>query len=289
MLEELLRASDRRFADISGRLDSLAATLAAVSRRRDPLPPVLGAPCRTDTECSELQEDAECGADGRCRCGEGLQEVVAGRCLPYPRLSEPCRRDADCLGAVADSACTDGVCACRRGLLTDAGACRRARLSEVCTVSEDCDSRRAMCDGGHRCSCRPNYWNDGNITCRAYPRLDESCNSTAQCHYRTSNAACVNGVCTCAEGFWKEFNNEVKTADGVVRGSYSYVDSYGIPQKVSYVSDALGFRVAGTNLPVGPSAVLAGPAPVADTPEVAAAKSAHFAAHAEALARAAEH
>ncbi|XP_043234106.1 cuticle protein 7-like [Amphibalanus amphitrite] len=73
--------------------------------------------------------------------------------------------------------------------------------------------------------------------------------------------------------------NEVKTADGVVRGSYSYVDSYGIPQKVSYVSDALGFRVAGTNLPVGPSAVLAGPAPVADTPEVAAAKSAHFAAH----------
>ncbi|XP_037085674.1 cuticle protein 7-like [Pollicipes pollicipes] len=79
--------------------------------------------------------------------------------------------------------------------------------------------------------------------------------------------------------------NEVKTADGVVRGSYSYVDAYGLPQKVDYVSDALGFRVAGTNLPVGP----AGPGHVADTPEVAAAKSAHFAAHAEALARAAVH
>ncbi|KAF0312980.1 Cuticle protein 6 [Amphibalanus amphitrite] len=44
--------------------------------------------------------------------------------------------------------------------------------------------------------------------------------------------------------------NEVKTADGVVRGSYSYVDSYGIPQKVSYVADALGFRTVATNLPV---------------------------------------
>lgn len=87
--------------------------------------------------------------------------------------------------------------------------------------------------------------------------------------------------------------NEVKTADGVVRGSYSYVDAHGVAQKVSYVSDALGFRVAGTNLPVGPAAgpgpALVGPAPVADTPEVAAAKSAHFAAHAEALARAAAH
>ena len=43
---------------------------------------------------------------------------------------------------------------------------------------------------------------------------------------------------------------ELKTADGVVRGSYSYVDSYGIPQKVSYVADALGFRTVGTNIPV---------------------------------------
>ncbi|XP_037091372.1 cuticle protein 7-like [Pollicipes pollicipes] len=47
---------------------------------------------------------------------------------------------------------------------------------------------------------------------------------------------------------------EVKTADGVVRGSYSYVDAYGQPQHVKYVSDALGFRVQATNLPVGPAA-----------------------------------
>jgi len=43
---------------------------------------------------------------------------------------------------------------------------------------------------------------------------------------------------------------EIKTADGVVRGSYSYVDSDGIVQTVNYIADALGFRVGATNLPV---------------------------------------
>ena len=48
--------------------------------------------------------------------------------------------------------------------------------------------------------------------------------------------------------------SEVKTADGVVRGSYSYVDANGIIQTTNYISDALGFRVAATNLPVAPVA-----------------------------------
>merc|ERR1712186_295881 len=43
---------------------------------------------------------------------------------------------------------------------------------------------------------------------------------------------------------------EVKTADGVIRGAYSYVDSDGIVQSVNYIADALGFRVGATNLPV---------------------------------------
>merc|ERR1711884_379788 len=46
---------------------------------------------------------------------------------------------------------------------------------------------------------------------------------------------------------------ELKTADGVTRGSYSYVDANGIIQTVNYLSDALGFKVAATNLPVGPA------------------------------------
>merc|ERR1711990_736210 len=43
---------------------------------------------------------------------------------------------------------------------------------------------------------------------------------------------------------------EVKTADGVTRGGYSYIDANGIVQTVNYISDAMGFRVAATNLPV---------------------------------------
>merc|ERR1712227_900094 len=47
---------------------------------------------------------------------------------------------------------------------------------------------------------------------------------------------------------------ELKTADGVTRGSYSHVDANGIVQTVNYLSDAMGFKVAATNLPVGPAA-----------------------------------
>merc|ERR1711963_426191 len=75
---------------------------------------------------------------------------------------------------------------------------------------------------------------------------------------------------------------ETKDAFGVTRGSYQYVD-------------ANGFRVAGTNIPVAPevapvaapaAAPLVAPVAVVDTPEVAAAKAEHLAAHAEAKAAA---
>nr|XP_034179489.1 uncharacterized protein LOC117603957 [Osmia lignaria] len=42
---------------------------------------------------------------------------------------------------------------------------------------------------------------------------------------------------------------EIKDADGVLRGSYSYIDANGILQSVFYVADDDGFRVAATNLP----------------------------------------
>merc|ERR1711936_488158 len=47
---------------------------------------------------------------------------------------------------------------------------------------------------------------------------------------------------------------EFRTADGIVQGSYSYVDANGITQTVNYVSDAEGFKVAATNLPRAPVA-----------------------------------
>lgn len=75
---------------------------------------------------------------------------------------------------------------------------------------------------------------------------------------------------------------ESKTADGITRGSYSYIDSNGIVQSASYVSDPVnGFRVAATNLPVKV------PTQVTDAPEVAAAKAAHAVAFNQAAAAAA--
>lgn len=62
--------------------------------------------------------------------------------------------------------------------------------------------------------------------------------------------------------------SETKTADGVTRGGYSYIDSNGILQTVEYTADPIhGFRVAATNLP-------------RDLPDVALAKAQHLAAYA---------
>ena len=81
----------------------------------------------------------------------------------------------------------------------------------------------------------------------------------------------------------------MKTADGITRGSYSYVDANGVLQTTNYISDdVFGFRVAATNLPqhvvpaaeapvaaVAPAAAPVAPviaaAPVAPVTEVKAA------------------
>merc|ERR1712020_801909 len=85
---------------------------------------------------------------------------------------------------------------------------------------------------------------------------------------------------------------ETKDAFGVTRGSYQYVDANGIVQTVNYIADDInGFRVAGTNIPIAPAAaplglpvapevpVAAPLVPVVETPEVAAARAEHLAAH----------
>jgi len=98
--------------------------------------------------------------------------------------------------------------------------------------------------------------------------------------------------------------NEVGNTYGGVTGGYSYVDANGQLQRVEYIADGAGFRVADSRLPVAPTfnpeplvaptfnpeplvaPVYDGvaPEPVQDTPEVAEAKAAHLAAVAAAEA-----
>jgi len=93
---------------------------------------------------------------------------------------------------------------------------------------------------------------------------------------------------------------ESKDAFGVTRGSYQYVDANNVVQTVHYTADDInGFRVAATNVPVAPaaaplglpvapeipvSAPLIAPVAVVETPEVAAARAEHLAAHEKAKA-----
>ena len=94
--------------------------------------------------------------------------------------------------------------------------------------------------------------------------------------------------------------SESKDAFGVTRGSYQYVDANNVVQTVHYTADDInGFRVAATNVPVAPALVqadlpvapaapavvpLVAPLPVVETPEVAAARAEHLAAHEKAKA-----
>ncbi|XP_055615370.1 uncharacterized protein LOC129761662 [Toxorhynchites rutilus septentrionalis] len=99
--------------------------------------------------------------------------------------------------------------------------------------------------------------------------------------------------------------HESKDAHGVTHGEYSYIDAHGHVQKVQYTADPKhGFQVVGTNLPKGPAPAAHAVAPShyaaarsysypvvlghdgapLETPEVKAAKAAHFAAHAQAKA-----
>jgi len=88
---------------------------------------------------------------------------------------------------------------------------------------------------------------------------------------------------------------EVGNTYGGVQGAYSYVDANGELQRVEYVADHLGFRVADSRLPMAP--VYDGVAPTfnpeplvapEDTAEVKAAKAAHMAALEAAAAQAGE-
>ena len=82
--------------------------------------------------------------------------------------------------------------------------------------------------------------------------------------------------------------HEVGNTYGGVSGTYSYVDAHGLLQKVEYVADGLGFRVADSRLPVAPEF---NPEPLVapvDTVEVAEAKIAHQKAMEAALAAATE-
>lgn len=87
----------------------------------------------------------------------------------------------------------------------------------------------------------------------------------------------------------------MKTLDGVTRGSYSYIDSNAQLQTVNYVADALGFRVAATNLPkapvdtnVAPVDNAEAPRQVEDTAEVKQARAEHLAAVSKARSEASD-
>ncbi|XP_055913103.1 cuticle protein-like [Eupeodes corollae] len=85
---------------------------------------------------------------------------------------------------------------------------------------------------------------------------------------------------------------EERSAEGVVRGAYRYVDANGEVQTVIYTADKHnGFVASGSNIPQAPEPlqnrgnieVVPASAPIDDTPEVKAARAEHLEAYQRAL------
>ncbi|XP_075211709.1 uncharacterized protein LOC142318920 [Lycorma delicatula] len=72
-------------------------------------------------------------------------------------------------------------------------------------------------------------------------------------------------------------HNAIQDAAGNKVGSFSFVNPEGKLIQTSYVADAAGYRVSSNDLPVAPVDNSVPPAPVAETPEVVAARAAHLA------------
>ncbi|XP_034657936.1 uncharacterized protein LOC117894810 [Drosophila subobscura] len=70
--------------------------------------------------------------------------------------------------------------------------------------------------------------------------------------------------------------HETRTVDGVIRGTFSYVDARGETQTTDYVADTEGFRVSSSHGQQRANE---------ETPEVAALRAQHLAAHAQAKLR----
>lgn len=64
---------------------------------------------------------------------------------------------------------------------------------------------------------------------------------------------------------------EQATADGTLRGSYTFIDGNGVQQTVEYTAGPDGFQATGNHLPVAPE-------PIQETEEVAKARALHLAA-----------
>ncbi|KAF0298145.1 Macrophage receptor MARCO [Amphibalanus amphitrite] len=122
-----------------------------------PSPPsrvALGQPCLSDTECSEVQPNTECGERRVCACVAGYRQVSAGECRRRSELSQPCAEDADCL--LPDAVCADGVCDCVPGFWNRLNtSCRRLSQSSEggkCAGDPDCDTGLECLSG--RCKCK---------------------------------------------------------------------------------------------------------------------------------------
>ncbi|XP_078309665.1 uncharacterized protein LOC111106968 isoform X2 [Crassostrea virginica] len=164
----------------------------------------LGQTCIYDKQCTDPDNGRKC-LNGECFCAKGyvLQRL---RCLPGNlSLDQACKHDVQCTATENSGRCIDGKCFCAEGHNLQKLRCipdtkpvdeasgehhkkNESKVSDVCVQNKTftCDEGFIKIDE----SCK-----QGNLS------LDQYCAHDAQCTSTENGGRCLNGKCSCKEGF----------------------------------------------------------------------------------------
>ncbi|XP_059474739.1 multiple epidermal growth factor-like domains protein 6 isoform X2 [Neocloeon triangulifer] len=165
--------------------------------------------CVQDQQCSKNAPNSECGADFKCICVEGFEEVRA-KCYKIPQqVGDSCADSSQCTSHVTSEniECRDGLCQCTPGHTPNAdfNECLPGAfgIGSPCLVNAQCteNMEHTLCDiFTQRCVCKKDFVPSADNS-RCLPRtggLYDQCVDAGQCLAEIGGEVdCINGVCNC--------------------------------------------------------------------------------------------
>ncbi|XP_015119145.1 prion-like-(Q/N-rich) domain-bearing protein 25 isoform X2 [Diachasma alloeum] len=189
----------------------------------------IGHMCQTSYNCRTSDNSSSFCVDGFCSCP--LQHHANGKeCLKSAFLGDQCTIDDECVDF--HSHCF-GTCICKIDYVrsSDGKRCLKAAnsMGDPCIEDSQCTAslKNSKCDNDNTCTCLINLKRRGSVCFRKLNphMLGNKCINRTQCVEPTvpetvvdetevTNVDCINGSCSCAEGY-----TQTETMDDCIRFS----------------------------------------------------------------------
>ncbi|XP_014287481.1 prion-like-(Q/N-rich) domain-bearing protein 25 [Halyomorpha halys] len=183
-------------------------------------PPVIGSPCRNNTDC-KAQNNSVC-LYGICQCEQDLVVSPNNRsCLQKAKkLEDECVENVQCdsIYGVKDLVvCASFRCVCSaNAILRDNRCFRKTLLGKSCKTDDECASIQYSFCYQEVCACDPDFYPDDTGT-QCFPfngtsnMTDINCKaSSLVCKVLGEHAYCSNDICVCFPGYHLNQNLCVK-------------------------------------------------------------------------------